>query len=177
MNSGHSNWHGARFRRHWFSASVVIVIAIGALITLSAVGQQGGAAGQSTGQGSSSTPVQPTVPGGRGGRGGARGPAGTSVLGPNGEMWGFSDSAFNAGSRWRIHDPARPQPPVVTPGPTVSIPPPSDAIVLFDGASLSAWVTRAQDGTISPAGWAVHDGYFESGPGGAVSTRENFGDV
>jgi hypothetical protein len=92
-------------------------------------------------------------------------------------MWGYSDSAFNAGSRWRVHDPDRPQPPVVTPAGPVTIPPPSDAIVLFDGKDLSAWVTRGRDGTTSPAGWAVRDGYFESGPGGSISTRESFGDV
>jgi hypothetical protein len=99
------------------------------------------------------------------------------VRGPNAEVWGYSDSAFNRGSRWRIHDPDRPQPPVVDARAAVTIPPPSDAIVLFDATDLSAWVTRARDGATSPAGWAVGDGYFESGPGGSISTRESFGDV
>ena len=115
---------------------------------------------------------------GRGARAGGRGPAGTIVRGPNGEMWGYSDSAFNEGSKWRIHDADRPQPPLVTPaGPVTSLPP-SDAIVLFDGKDLSAWVTRGRgSATPTPPEWAVHDGYFESGPGGGISTKESFGDV
>jgi hypothetical protein len=64
--------------------------------------------------------------------------------------------------RLRIHDPERPQPPVVTPGETVSVPAPSDAVVLFDGKDLSKWVNRAQNGAESPATWPVHDGFFEA---------------
>ena len=45
-------------------------------------------------------------------------------------------------------------PPVVTPGAQASmVPPPSDAVVLFDGSSLSGWATR--DG--KPAGWKLAD--------------------
>jgi len=110
----------------------------------------------------------------RGGRGG--GAQGTPVSGPNGEVWGFTDTAFNPNSRWRIHDAERPQPPVVTPGETVSIPAPSDAVVLFNGKDLSQWVTRGANGAESPATWTVRDGYFEA-QGGNLSTRENFGDV
>src|SRR4026207_1788397 len=93
-------------------------------------------------------------------RGGAG--QGTAVRGPNGEVWGFSDTAFNPNTRWRIHDPERPQPAVVTPGETVSVPAPSDAIVLFDGKDLSKWVNRGQNGAESPAAWPVRDGYFEA---------------
>jgi hypothetical protein len=134
----------------------------------------GGAAATATPTKGQGTAVQQS-PAGRGARGG--GPTGTPALGPNGELWGYTDSAFNAGSRWRIHDPNRPQPPVVTPAAPVTIPPPSDAVVLFDGKDLSTWVTRSQDGSTSPAQWSVHDGYFESGPGGGISTRDSFGDV
>jgi hypothetical protein len=91
-------------------------------------------------------------------------------------VWGFSDTAFNPNTRWRIHDPERPQPPTVTPGETVSVPAPSDAIVLFDGKDLSHWVNRSQNGAESPATWVVRDGYFEA-QGGNLSTRESFGDV
>ena len=110
---------------------------------------------------------------GRGGRGGVQG---TPVLGPNGEVWGFTDTAFNPNSRWRIHDPERPQPPMVTPGETVSVPPPSDAIVLFDGKDLSQWVSRGPNNAESPATWTVRDGYFEA-QGGNLSTKASFGDV
>src|SRR5206468_10777210 len=121
-------------------------IAAGTLLSLSAAGQRGGA-GQ-----------------------------GTPVRGPNGEVWGFADTAFNPNTRWRIHDPERPQPPTVTPGETVSIPAPSDAIVLFDGKDLSRWLNRGQNGAESSATWPVRDGYFEA-QGGNLSTRESFGDV
>src|ERR1041385_6808574 len=123
-----------------------VAIVIGSLLSLSALAQRGGA-GQ-----------------------------GTPVRGPNGEVWGFTDTAFNPNTRWRIHDPERPQPAAVTPGETVSVPAPSDAIVLFDGKELSKWVSRAQNGAESPAAWPVRDGYFEA-QGGNLSTRDSFGDV
>ena len=110
----------------------------------------------------------------RGGRGG--GAQGTPVLGPNGEVWGFADTAFNPNSRWRIHDADRPQPPSITPGETVSIPAPSDATILFSGKDLSQWVNRGANGAESAAAWPVRDGYFEA-QGGNLSTRESFGDV
>ena len=129
-----------------------------------------------------SLPAQQTQRGGgaalpagaRAGRGG--GGQGTPVRGPNGEVWGFTDTAFNPNSRWRIHDAERPQPPVVTAGETVSIPAPSDAVILFDGKDLSQWVSRGANGAESPATWTVRDGYFEA-QGGNLSTRERFGDV
>ena len=79
---------------------------------------------------------------------------------------------------WGVHDPNRPQPPVVTPGPAPSTPiaPPSDAIVLFDGTSLAEWVSNDSAG--GPARWIVRDGYFEVAPGtGGIRTRQGFGDV
>jgi len=91
-------------------------------------------------------------------------------------VWGFTDTAFNPNSRWRIHDAERPQPRVVAPGETVSIPAPSDAIILFDGKDLTQWVNRGANGAESPATWTVRDGYFEA-QGGNLSTRESFGDV
>ncbi len=112
-----------------------------------------------------------------GGRGGAQGgQQAIQVLGPAGEVWGFSNLAEIPGTPWRIHDANRPQPRVVSPGAAPGSAP-SDATVLFDGKDLSKWAQRARDGTASNAQWAVHDGIFESGPGGSISTRENFGDV
>ncbi|WP_075071362.1 3-keto-disaccharide hydrolase [Gemmatimonas phototrophica] len=75
---------------------------------------------------------------------------------------------------WPQHSRARPAPPVVTPGPHVSVLPPRDAVVLFDGASLNAWMMS--DST--PAKWRVVDGAFEVTPGtGTLVTRAAFGDV
>jgi 3-keto-disaccharide hydrolase len=81
-------------------------------------------------------------------------------------------------TKWKIHDPARPLPPVIDPG-TASTQDsagraPSDAVVLFDGKDLSQWVQK-KDG--SPAKWKVESGYFEVVPKtGDLQTREAFGD-
>src|SRR4029077_8200399 len=69
----------------------------------------------------------------------------------------------------------RPRPPVVDPGPErPPVPPPSDAIVLFDGKDLSQW--QSQDDT--PAKWLVRDGYAEVVAGaGPIITRRGLGDI
>ncbi len=59
-----------------------------------------------------------------------------------------------------------PEPPVVTPGATDSDPP-SDAIVLFDGQDLSAWVGAES--------WRVEDGVAFVGPN-MIHTKQAFGD-
>ena len=78
-------------------------------------------------------------------------------------------------AHFRAHDMSRPRPPVVQPAPqALPVPPPSDAIVLFDGRDLSQW--RSADG--GPAKWVIEDGAIESvaGSGYLVSAR-GFGDV
>lgn len=79
---------------------------------------------------------------------------------------------------WRVHDRARPQPAVVTPG-TFSTQEqagkaPSDAIVLFDGTNLDAWKSDKGGGE---AKWKVENGYVEVvAKSGGLSTKESFGD-
>jgi hypothetical protein len=77
--------------------------------------------------------------------------------------------------QWPVHSLDRPRPPVVDPGPArPPAPPPSDAIVLFDGKDLSQW--QSQDS--SAAKWIVQDGYMEVAPGtGTIMTKRGFGDV
>ncbi|MFW6202404.1 MAG: family 16 glycoside hydrolase [Gemmatimonadota bacterium] len=80
--------------------------------------------------------------------------------------------------RWSQHDPERPAPPVVEPGPastTLPAPAPADAIVLLDGdGDLTEW--ESADG--GPAGWTGGNGYVEVRPGsGAIRTRRAFGDI
>lgn len=60
------------------------------------------------------------------------------------------------------------EPKVINPGP-----PPSDAIVLFDGKDLSKW--KGENG--GEAQWKVKDGYVEVNGTGSIMTREQFGDV
>jgi hypothetical protein len=93
---------------------------------------------------------------------------------------GFTDTPMLPGQKWHVHDPARPYPPVVTPGATPGAPP-SDAIVLFDGKDLSKWAQEGRGAdrgkTVDPR-WPVKDGYFEVGPGtGSLMTRDKFGDI
>lgn len=61
----------------------------------------------------------------------------------------------------------RAAPKVVDPGP-----PPSDAIVLFDGKDLSQW-----KGEHGEAKWTVRDGYTEVNGTGSIMTRQEFGDL
>jgi hypothetical protein len=80
--------------------------------------------------------------------------------------------------RWMVHDEARPAPPVVTPAvcgaQTAPAPPPSDAIVLFDGKDLSNWT----DVKGQPSKWVIRDGYMESVKGaGYIRTQREFGSV
>ncbi len=77
-------------------------------------------------------------------------------------------------TRWKVHDPARPKPPVVTPGEYVKQAPPSDAIVLFDGTHMNRWThekaKRKQD-------WSIKDGAMVCGRGsGYLQTKQGFGD-
>jgi hypothetical protein len=90
---------------------------------------------------------------------------------------GFTDTPMLPGLPWHVHDPARPHPPIVTPGATPGAPP-SDAVVLFDGKDLSKWVHRGPKGETTDAKWVVRDGYFEVAPKtGSISTRDAFGSV
>jgi hypothetical protein len=80
-----------------------------------------------------------------------------------------------ASDGWRIHDMARPHPPVVTPTPApLTTAPPPGALVLFSGRELSHWVQA--DG--KPARWVVRNGYFEVLPGsGDLQTIDSLGDM
>lgn len=78
-------------------------------------------------------------------------------------------------SDWPQHSLERPKPPVVSPGPFAgSAPPPSDAIVLLDGRSVSSWKS-SDSGAVR---WRLLDGAMEVTPGtGGIETVRGFGDV
>jgi hypothetical protein len=63
--------------------------------------------------------------------------------------------------------PPKDEPRVIEPGP-----PPSDAIVLFDGKDLSQWKGENS----GPAKWEVQDGVATVNGTGSISTKQEFGD-
>ena len=88
---------------------------------------------------------------------------------------GYTNTPMIPGTQWHVHDGTRPQPRIVTSGSTFShlAPPPSDAIVLFDGHDLLKW----QQGNGSPAKWKVEDGFMEVAPKtGSIRTKDKFAD-
>jgi hypothetical protein len=90
---------------------------------------------------------------------------------------GYEDTPMIPGTPWHVHDGLRPQPRIVTPGATFSdlAPPPSDAVVLFDGTDLSKWES-ARGG---PPDWKIVDGILEVTPANGshhIRTKERFPD-
>ncbi len=82
------------------------------------------------------------------------------------EISGYPDGPKLPGVPYCVHDPARPQPPVVKTGGAISVKPPSDAIVLFDGKSLDAW----------EPGWKIKDGSMVA-TGKDISSKQSFGAI
>lgn len=86
-----------------------------------------------------------------------------------------SPLAAQSPTAWPIHDLERPHPVVVHPGGGAFIPPPADAIVLFNGRGLDAWV--GANGA-APRWRLVADDAMEVVAGaGTLRTRREFGDV
>jgi hypothetical protein len=84
---------------------------------------------------------------------------------------GYTDTPLLPGSEWRVHDAARPRPPVVEPPPPAPAPAPADAVVLFDGDDLEQWRGRGGE-----AKWTVEDGAMVVNGTGDIQTAAEFGD-
>jgi hypothetical protein len=86
------------------------------------------------------------------------------------------DANAQPSTRWPIHSPDRPVPPVVKPpAGSWSVAPPGDAIVLFAGSDLGRWQKENNGGA---AGWKVENGYVEVVPGtGGIASLDKFGDA
>ncbi len=82
-------------------------------------------------------------------------------------VYGYKDTPKLPWCEWLVHDPDRPAPKRVDPGPAgPPAPVPADAVVLFDGKDLSAW---------QPSEDKVEDGCIVTGHGNLTS-KQNFGD-
>lgn len=77
---------------------------------------------------------------------------------------------------WKIHSLERPRPLVIHPGGAAVVPPPADAVILFDGRTLDAW--RSGRDSVSPAPWRIAGDALEVVPGsGSIRTEQGFGDL
>lgn len=82
-------------------------------------------------------------------------------------VYGYKDTPKLPWCEWLVHDPDRPAPKKVDPGPAAPPKPaPAGAIVLFDGKDTSQWT----DST-----WVVRDGLWISEGKTSPRTRRNFG--
>ncbi len=82
-------------------------------------------------------------------------------------VYGYKDTPKLPWCEWLVHDPDRPAPPRVNPGPPLPpAPAPSDAVVLFDGKNLDQW---------QPHKWKLDNGEIVAGEGNLTS-KATFGD-
>lgn len=82
-------------------------------------------------------------------------------------VFGYKDTPKLPWCEWLVHDPDRPAPPRVDPGPALPpAPVPADATVLFGGSDTSAW---------RPHKWTIENGELVAGQGAMLSQAE-FGD-
>jgi hypothetical protein len=83
-------------------------------------------------------------------------------------VFGYKDTPKLPRCDYVVHDPDRPAPPRVDPGPApASAPIPADAIILFDGKDLSQWKTT---------NWTLDNGELVARAGSLVS-NDSFGDM
>lgn len=95
----------------------------------------------------------------------------TSALAPGGEIFGYPGGPVLPGVPFCVHDPARPQPPVVTTAKALTPAPPPGAQVLFDGSSLVAWTSRW-----GRPSWEIRDGVLVARKRD-LQTRQAFGAI
>jgi hypothetical protein len=82
-------------------------------------------------------------------------------------VYGYKDTPKLPWCDYLVHDPDRPAPPRINPGPAQPpAPAPADAIVLFNGHDVSKW---------QPSKWKVVDGCLEAPNSGNLTTKDSFG--
>ena len=97
-----------------------------------------------------------------------------SIAGITFALFGSGSANAQLETGWKAHDLSRPLPEVATPADKdLSIPPPSDAVILFDGSDLSQW----SDSQGGKSKWEIKDGVLVAAPkSGNLFTRKKFGD-
>lgn len=81
-------------------------------------------------------------------------------------VYGHKDTPKLSWCDYVVHDPDRPAPKRINPGPALpSAPAPADAIVLFDGKDMSLWESNS---------YRVIDGTLEAGGNVSPRTKESF---
>ncbi|MBM3833385.1 MAG: DUF1080 domain-containing protein [Verrucomicrobia bacterium] len=82
-------------------------------------------------------------------------------------VYGYKDTPKLPWCEYLVHDPDRPAPKRINPGPALPpAPVPADAIVLFDGKDVSQWRSNS---------WRVVDGCLEASGNVMPRTKEQFG--
>lgn len=82
-------------------------------------------------------------------------------------VYGYKNTPKLPWCDWLVHDPDRPAPPKVATVPaTVLAPPPSDAIILFDGGDMSSW---------TESDWEVKEGLLVATGKRSPRTKQAFG--
>src|SRR4051812_41298321 len=83
-------------------------------------------------------------------------------------VFGYRDTPKLPWCEYVVHDPDRPAPRRVDPGPAPAAAPiPADAIVLFDGKNLSQWAAT---------NWALENGELVA-RAGSLTSKESFGNM
>ncbi len=85
---------------------------------------------------------------------------------------GYDDTPMQPNGKWHIHDGARPQPKMVTPGATLGAPPADATVLLGPGSDVSAWKMAADGSAVT---WPMKDGVLQSSKG-MIETRAQFTD-
>ena len=94
-----------------------------------------------------------------------------SITSLPGQSLGYQDTPILPGTNYHVHDGERPQPRIIQAQGPVSVKPPSDATILFDGSNLDAWTSNG-----SPPAWLIRDGIMVANEK-AIETKEKFGAV
>ena len=82
-------------------------------------------------------------------------------------VYGYKDTPKLPWCEWLVHDPDRPAPPKVDPGPAgAPAPVPKDVVVLFDGIDLARWTASS---------WILRDGLLIADGDQSPATKEEFG--